>query len=178
MLCMELFGQFRDNSRLIYSFAISKILKMKKLVLMAVAILTAQFGFSQETTFKDDVMKFFELSGGGGGIEAIADQVLPMIDEDQHEDFKKDFSIMIDDFYSKTAEVFQEEFTHEDIKSLNSIIEKGIAEEDENLGELIQASEAGKKFLEKEEVIDEKMQTKLMTWGLELQMMMSKYGIE
>lgn len=151
---------------------------MKKLLMVVALVITTQFGFAQDTTFKQDVKKFFELSGGGGGIESIQDQILPMIDEDQHEEFKKDFSSLMDDFYDKVTSVFQEEFTHDDIKSLISIIEKGIAEDNPNMGELIQASEAGKKFMEKEKIIDEKMQNRLMTWGLDMQLMMSKYGIE
>lgn len=151
---------------------------MKKLLMVVALVITTQFGFAQDTTFKQDVKKFFELSGGGGGIEAVQEQILPMIDEDQHEEFKKDFSSLMDDFYNKVASVFEEEFTHEDIKSLIAIIEQGIEEENPNMGELIQASEAGKKFMDKEKIIDEKMQNKLMTWGLDMQLMMSKYGIE
>jgi len=151
---------------------------MKKLLLVVALVITTQFSFAQDTTFKQDVKKFFELSGGGGGIESVQEQILPMIDENQHEEFKKDFSSLMDDFYDKVTSVFQEEFTHDDIKSLISIIENGIAEDNQNMGELIQASEAGKKFMEKENIIDEKMQNKLMTWGLDMQLMMSKYGIE
>lgn len=151
---------------------------MKKLVIVVALIFATQFGFSQETTFKQDIIKFFELSGGGFEMEAVAEQVLPMIDEAEHENFKKDFNALMDDFYAKVTEVFQQEFTQEEIKSLNSIIEKGMAEQDENLGELIQASTAGKKFIEKEKIIDDKMQEKLMPWSLDLQLMMSKYGIE
>ncbi len=151
---------------------------MKNLLMAVVLVLTTQFGFAQDTTFKQDVKKFFELSGGGGGIESIQEQILPMIDEDQHEEFKKDFSKLIDDFYNKVTLVFEEEFTHEDIKSLISIVEKGIAEDNQNMADLIQTSEVGKKFIEKEKIIDEKMQERLMTWGLDMQLMMSKYGIE
>lgn len=151
---------------------------MKKILMVVAFAITAQFGFAQETTFKEDVKRFFELSGGGGGVEAIQDQILPLIDEDQQEDFKKDFTSIMDDFYNKVTLVFEEEFTQQEIQSLVSIIEKGIAEESENIGELIQASEAGKKFIEKEQIVDEKMQNKLMTWSLDLQLMLSKYGIE
>jgi len=149
---------------------------MKKLLLVIALAITTQFGFAQEITFKQDVIKFFEATGSS--LNMISDQILPMIDEADHENFKKDFSVLVDDFYTKVTEVFQEELTQEDVKSLVAIIEKAKTDQSDNMAELIQASEAGKKFAEKEKIIDEKMQNKLMTWSLDLQLMMSRYGIE
>jgi len=149
---------------------------MKKILMVVAFAITAQFGFAQETTFKQDVIKFFEATGSS--LDVISEQILPMVDESDHENFKKDFSALLDDFYTKVTEVFQEELTQEDVRSLVTMIEKAKSDENENIAELLQASEAGKKFTEKEKIIDEKMQNKLMTWSLELQLMMSKYGIE
>src|SRR5690554_8212908 len=122
---------------------------MKKVLLVVVFAITAQFGFAQETTFKQDVIKFFEATGSS--LDVISEQILPMVDESDHENFKKDFSALLDDFYTKVTEVFQEDLTQEDVRSLVTMIEKAKSDENENIAELLQASEAGKKFTRSEE---------------------------
>src|SRR5690554_7964931 len=111
---------------------------MKKVLLVVVFAITAQFSFAQETTFKQDVINFFEATGSS--LDGISEQILPMVDESEHENFKKDFSVLMDDFYTKVTEVFQEELTQEDVRSLVTMIEKVKSDEYENIDELFKAS--------------------------------------
>ena len=82
---------------------------MKKIVVFVSVVFVTQFSFSQKTTFKQDLIKFFEVAGTSPNERQ--NYFLSMIDASKHEDFKKELAVLLEDFYTKSAEVYQEEFS-------------------------------------------------------------------
>lgn len=143
---------------------------MKKLLIILAVVFMAQFGFSQKTTFKQDLIKYFETTGVSK--DSYQRQVLPMIDKSKHEDFKKEFAVLMDDYYTRSAEVFQEEFSQTEIRELTSLVEKVNKSGDENI---FWSSDIGKKYREKQNILDAKLYSHLSAWQSNLDRMLSKY---
>ncbi len=143
---------------------------MKKIVVFVSVVFVTQFSFSQKTTFKQDLIKFFEVAGTSPN--ELQNYFLSMIDASKHEDFKKELAVLLEDFYTKSAEVYQEEFSQAEIKELTSLSEKTKASGNDAM---LIYSDVGKKFREKRDVLDSKLQTKLTIWQSNLDLMLSKY---
>lgn len=134
-------------------------LKMKKMFSLLLVVAAAQFGLAQNDAFKQDAIKVIEKSGAGSQFEMVLDQIKTMIPEEKHEELTKDFKATLPNLYSKIADVYMEEFTHEDIKKMLAFYE----------------SEIGKKLSSKQDVLFEKSMAAGEQWGLDLQMLMMKY---
>lgn len=118
------------------------------------------FGFAQDSSaFKADIIRFLEVSGATEPIRGIGEQIKMMIPEDRHEEFTKDFESTLPSLFSKIADIYMAEFTHDEIKQI-------LAFYDSDLGKKV-ASKTGE-LMEKASVAGEQ-------WGLDLQMIMSKY---
>src|SRR5690606_464610 len=91
-----------------------------------------------------------------------------MIDESKHEDFKKDFAVFKEDYYIRSAEVFQEEFSQAEIRELTSLVEKAKKSRNDTL---LQYSDVGKKLREKQSILREK----LSHIGKDYEYLLSKY---
>ena len=143
---------------------------MKKIVVFVSVVFVTQFSFSQKTTFKQDLIKFFEVAGTSPN--ELQNYFLSMIDASKHEDFKKELAVLLEDFYTKSTEVYQEEFSQAEIKELTSLSEKTKASGNDAM---LIYSDVGKKFREKRDVLDSKLQTKLTIWQSNLDLMLSKY---
>lgn len=131
---------------------------MKKTVLTFAFLLITTIGFSQDG-FKNDVVKYLEVSGQSNTFKMITKDLANNIPEAKKAEFQKELDASISDLMGKMAEMYMAEFTHDDIKSLLKFYE----------------SPAGKKLTDKTEVLYNKGQTVGQEWGMGLQTMMMKY---
>jgi hypothetical protein len=131
---------------------------MKKTVLTFALLLITTLGFSQDA-FKNDVIKYLEMSGQSNTFKMITKDLSANIPEAKKADFQKELDASIDDLMGKMAEMYMTEFTHDDVKALLKFYE----------------SPVGKKLTEKTEVLYTKGQTVGQEWGMGLQSMMMKY---
>lgn len=132
---------------------------MKKLFTVLAVVIAVQFGTAQNDAFKQDAIKVIEKSGAGAQFGMVLDQIKTMIPEDKHEELTKDFNSTLPSLYSKIAEVYMEEFTHDDIKKILSFYD----------------SEVGKKFSLKQGDLMEKAMVAGEQWGMDLQVILMKY---
>ncbi|HTO35496.1 MAG: DUF2059 domain-containing protein [Flavobacteriaceae bacterium] len=131
---------------------------MKKLFFTLVVVLTAQLGTAQ-STFKDDVIKFLQISGSNAQMDVAKKQILGMIPEAKHAEFNKEFDATMPSFYDKVAEVYMKEYTHDDLKQMIKFYESPI----------------GKKISAKAGTIYEQSMLVGQEWGMELQGILMKY---
>ncbi len=131
---------------------------MKKTVLTFVLLLITTLGFSQDA-FKNDVVKYLEVSGQSNTFKMITKDLASNIPEAKKAEFQKELDASINDLMGKMADMYMTEFTHDDVKALLKFYE----------------SPAGKKLTDKTEVLYNKGQTVGQEWGMGLQTMMMKY---
>ena len=115
---------------------------MKKLVFAVAFAFLSTVSFSQDKPTKADVMKVIERSGAQGQLTAVKKQILAMIPKDKQAAFLIEFDAIIAKSQEKTAEVYIQEYTKEDVKAMLAFYE----------------SPVGKKMAEKSEKIAEKSQ--------------------
>ncbi|PZR16230.1 MAG: hypothetical protein DI539_17785 [Flavobacterium psychrophilum] len=132
---------------------------MKKLLLTLLVLFAAQVTFAQDSAFKQDIVKFLNLSGQKKTFELLVKDVVNNIPAEKQADFKKELNASLDDLMSKMADIYVTEFTHDDIKALIKFYE----------------SPAGKKLTSKSEVLFEKGNAVGQEWGAGLQSMLMKY---
>jgi len=132
---------------------------MKKLVFTVAFAILSTVSFAQEKASKADVLKVIERSGAQGQMNAAKKQILTMIPSDKQAAFLIEFDAIIAGSQDKTAEVYIEEYTKDDIKAMLAFYE----------------SPVGKKMAEKSEKIAEKQQASMMELQGEIQTMMMKY---
>ncbi len=132
---------------------------MKKLLLTFAFVLAAATGFAQDSAFKQDAIKYIELSGQAKSFEMLTDNLVSNVPAEKQADFKKELKTSLNDLTERMAEMYMEEFTHDDIKQFIKFYE----------------SPAGKKLTEKTEVLYTKGQAVGQEWGMGLQSMMMKY---
>ncbi|WP_396151357.1 DUF2059 domain-containing protein [Flavobacterium sp.] len=131
---------------------------MKKTVLTFALFLITTIGFSQEA-FKNDVLKYLDISGQANTFKMITKDLSTNIPEAKKEEFQRDLDKSIIELMSKMADMYMTEFTHDEIKALLKFYESPI----------------GKKLTEKTEVLYNKGQIVGQEWGMGLQSMMMKY---
>ncbi|RAR49682.1 DUF2059 domain-containing protein [Flavobacterium lacus] len=131
---------------------------MKKTVLTFALLLITTLGFSQDA-FKNDVVKYLEVSGQSNTFKMITKDLASNIPEAKKAEFQKELDASINDLMGKMADMYMTEFTHDDVKALLKFYE----------------SPAGKKLTDKTEVLYNKGQTVGQEWGMGLQTMMMKY---
>jgi len=132
---------------------------MKKLVFTVAFAILSTVSFAQEKASKADVLKVIERSGAQGQMNAAKKQILTMIPADKQAAFLIEFDAIIAKSQDKTADLYIEEYTKDDIKAMLGFYE----------------SPVGKKMAEKSEKIAEKQQASMMELQGEIQTMMMKY---
>ena len=132
---------------------------MKKIVLVAAFMLAGHFGFAQDAAYKADAEKYLEVSGQMKTFDYLTEEIIQNIPEAKRADFKKEFEESLKDFKSRMAEVYMEEFTHNEIKELIQLYDTPI----------------GKKLYEKNKVLYDKGQQVGMEWGAGINGIMMKY---
>jgi hypothetical protein len=131
---------------------------MKKTVLTFAFLLITTLGFSQEA-FKNDVVKYLEVSGQSNTFKMITKELSTNIPDAKKADFQKELDSSINELMGKMADMYMSEFTHDEIKALLKFYE----------------SPVGKKLTDKTEVLYTKGQAVGQEWGTGLQSLMMKY---
>jgi uncharacterized protein len=132
---------------------------MRKLLFAASIAFVCNVGFAQDKPAKADVMKVIEKSGAQGQMSAAKKQILAMIPKDKQAAFVIEFDAIIAKSQEKTADIYMQEYTKDDVKAMLAFYESPI----------------GKKMAEKSEKIAEKSQEAMMSLQEEIQSMMMKY---
>lgn len=132
---------------------------MKKLIVTFALVLLSQIGFSQDETFKKDVLKVIEMSGAANQMKSAKTQILQMVPKEKQEAFILDFDATMPALYDKIAAIYMETYTKEDIKAMMAFYD----------------SPVGRKINEKAGNILEKTQAAGKEWSEELQGLMTKY---
>lgn len=132
---------------------------MKKLIVTFALVLLSQIGFSQDETFKKDVLKVIEMSGAANQMKSAKTQILQMVPKEKQEAFILDFDATMPALYDKIAAIYMETYTKEDIKAMMAFYD----------------SPVGRKINEKAGNILEKTQAAGKEWSEELQGLMAKY---
>ncbi|MFD2600553.1 DUF2059 domain-containing protein [Flavobacterium suzhouense] len=131
---------------------------MKKLFLTLIVLFAAQVTFAQDA-FKQDIVKYLNLSGQRKTFELLVKDLSSQIPVEKQADFKKDLNASLDDLMNKMADIYMTEFTHEDIKAVIKFYE----------------SPVGKKLTDKSAVLYETGNAVGQEWGMGLQTMLMKY---
>ena len=114
---------------------------MKKISIIIVILFSVQFSFSQNDSFKADVLNLIEKSGAAGSMNSAKKQIFNMISDEKKEAFSKEFDATIPKLYDKLAEVYMEIYTHQDIKDLISFYNSPIGKKmSANTGLLMEKS--------------------------------------
>lgn len=132
---------------------------MKKLVLTAIFVFVSVAGMAQEKATREDVLKVIEKSGASGQLNAAKKQIIGMIPKDKHAAFVIEFDTLMKKINEKTVDVYLEEYTKDDIKSMLAFYD----------------SPVGKKMTEKSEVIATKSQEAMAGMQGEIQAIVMKY---
>lgn len=132
---------------------------MKKLIVTFALVLLSQIGFSQDETFKKDVLKVIEMSGAANQMKSAKTQILQMVPKEKQEAFILDFDATMPALYDKIAAIYMETYSKEDIKAMMAFYD----------------SPVGRKINEKAGNILEKTQVAGKEWSEELQGLMTKY---
>ena len=132
---------------------------MKKLIVTFALVLLSQIGFSQDETFKKDVLKVIEMSGAANQMKSAKTQILQMVPKEKQAAFILDFDATMPALYDKIASIYMETYTKEDIKAMMAFYD----------------SPVGRKINEKAGNILEKTQAAGKEWSEELQGLMAKY---
>lgn len=131
---------------------------MKKFLFVVAFTFVSTICLAQEKPSKADVMKVIERSAQGQ-MNAAKKQILAMIPSDKQAAFLVEFDAIIAKSNEKTAEIYMQEYTKDDVKAMLAFYE----------------SPVGKKMAEKAEKIAEKSQESMMELQGEIQTMMMKY---
>ncbi|MGQ8870341.1 DUF2059 domain-containing protein [Myroides sp. TSA_177.3] len=132
---------------------------MKKIVIVAAFMLAGHFGFAQDAAYKADAEKYMEVSGQMKAFDYMTEDIIQNIPEEKRAEFKKEFDVSLKEFKSNMANIYIEEFTHNEIKELIKLYETPV----------------GKKLYEKNKVLYDKGQQVGMEWGASIQSIMMKY---
>lgn len=132
---------------------------MKKIIFTLVVLSATQFGFSQEKASKEDALKVIEASGTGNILSGYKDQIIQQVAEDKRAAFTVEFEALMGKINDKTAEIFTQEYTKDDIKAMLDFYN----------------SPVGKKMREKSAAINAKSQESMMEIQGDMQALMMKY---
>ena len=131
---------------------------MKKLLLTLVLVLAGATAFAQDA-FKQDALKYIQLTEQRQIFELLTKDIVSQLPAEKQADFKKELDASMDGLMDKMAEMYMQEFTHDEIKQFIKFYE----------------SPAGKKLAGKTTVLYEKGQQIGQEWGMGLQSIMMKY---
>ena len=132
---------------------------MKKLAIAVVFAFVSVAGMAQEKATKDDVIQVIQKSGANGQMAAAKNQLLGMIPKEKQAAFLVEFEVVVKKINDKTAEIYMEEYTKDDIKAMLDFYN----------------SPVGKKMAEKAEKIAGKAQESMASLQGEIQSLLMKY---
>ncbi|MCG2609888.1 DUF2059 domain-containing protein [Flavobacterium sp. SM15] len=132
---------------------------MKKLFFVFALVLVANLGSAQtKEAFKSDVLKVLKVTASSQ-MNMAKTQILKMIPAEKQAAFLVEFDASLPSYYDKVAEVYMQEYTHDDIKQMLKFYDSPI----------------GKKMTQKGDALTEKVTAAAQEWGAGLQGIMMKY---
>ncbi len=131
---------------------------MKKIVIIVSLMLFGSIAMAQDT-FKQDAIKYMELSGQMKAFEYLTNELSLNVPEASRPAFKEDLNKSLVGLKEEFAKMYMTEFTPADLKEMIKFYE----------------SPVGKKLTSKYDVIYEKSQVIGQEWGAQLQAIMMKY---
>lgn len=133
---------------------------MKKMFLAAIFMMVAQLGTAQVSdALKADVKKLLEISGSNNQMDAVKKQILAIVPAEKQADFSKDFETALVPLIKAQQDFYTKEFTHDDIKQMIKFYE----------------SPAGKKYVQKVEVLEESIGQLSEEFGNQIEQLVMKY---
>ncbi len=135
---------------------------MKKLLLICVLVFTVQLYNAQEdtdTALLNEAIELLKLTGTSSAFDVAINQIGAMVPEANKPAFIEEAKGTLDGLYAKIAQIYIEEFTHDDIKALLAFYR----------------SDVGEKMAEKQMPLMQKSMALGQTWGMELSEMAKKY---
>ncbi len=139
---------------------------MKKLVFTFAFVCVSSLGFSQaaakpavDEAFKKECLAVIEASGSGNMLNSYKDQLLTQVPDDKKAAFTVEFDGLMKKINEKTAEIYMQVYTKEDIKAMMTFYN----------------SPVGKKMKEKAGEVNQKSQESMMDIQADLQALMMKY---
>lgn len=93
---------------------------MKKIILAIAFMSVAHAGFAQNDTFKKDLKKLIEVSGGGleQQMKLIEGQLAPYVSKEKLPAIMKDITAEMDKLNEKIVDIYAKHYTPEDVKEL------------------------------------------------------------
>lgn len=130
-------------------------------VILTLGLLVSTVSFAQNNKFKEDAIKYIELSGGTSQITAVLDTYINELGayvEDMNA-FKKDIEKTYPKLYSDLADIYTKNFTHDEIKQMIKFYETPV----------------GKKMRKLAPTLTEQQMQAGTAWGVELQGIITKH---
>ena len=90
---------------------------MKKIIFVFAFLLVAQLG-SAQNTFKQDIIKYFEISGANKAYDKMEEQMSKNIPAEKQAGFKKDIEAAIVVLKDKMADYYMKNLTQEEVKAI------------------------------------------------------------
>ena len=134
---------------------------MKKILLLCLfAVAVFQTQAQNDDTFKSETIEFLKLTGAATAFENAIDQIGAAVTIENREAYTKEAMGTLDGLYSKMADLYMEEFTHDEIKELVAFYN----------------TDLGKKLAEKQLGLTQKAMMFGQSWGMEVQAIAQKYS--
>lgn len=134
---------------------------MKKLILLLFTFSLTQLCLAQANTqFRDDTVKLIKMSGSAEALTDLVAQVGATVPEAKRMEFMKATSGILEDMYNDIAQIYMNEFTHEEIKQLISFYE----------------SDLGKKLASKQNTMMQKAMPLGEQWAMNLMQLADQYS--
>lgn len=131
---------------------------MKKIIFILIILVSTSI-YAQDEAFKNNALKLMELSSRPV-FEGFIDQGREMVSEGKKETFVSEAKASVNDLLVKMADVYMQEFTHEEIKNMISFYE----------------TPTGKKMAEKSGTVAMETMQLTQPWFMELQQLARKHS--
>jgi hypothetical protein len=132
---------------------------MKKIILLGAFILAFSVQSQDNEVFKNDAIALMKATGAGASLDVAIAQLGAGVAQDKKEQYIVEANGTLKGLYSKMADLYIAEFTHEEIKKLLDFYD----------------SDLGKKMASKQVLITQKSVILGQNWGRELQAIAQKY---
>jgi len=134
---------------------------MKKVLLVSALFvaMVLQTQAQDSADYKNETIEFLKLTGAGSAFVNAIDQIGALVPDDKKEAYRTEAKATLQGLYEKMADVYMEEFTHDEIKQLT----------------VFYNSSLGKKLAEKQLALTQKAMVFGQSWGMEVHAIAQKY---
>lgn len=132
---------------------------MKKLLFIAIIALSMSVSAQTNADFKEQTIEFIKLTGSASAFEDAINQIGVQVPASKTDAYLKEARGTLDGLYDKLAEIYMQEFTHNEIKELKAFY----------------STDLGKKLASKQSVLSQKAMMIGQSWGMEVGQIAQKY---